>query len=43
MAGVIRRIDIDQLNASEIWLEEKLQNFEVIPFDERIARRFEVD
>src|SRR5690349_3902062 len=40
---IVGRIDIDQFHAAEVWLKQKLQNFEVITFNEDISRYIKVD
>src|SRR5205807_9312749 len=43
LAGVIRRIDVDQLDAPKIWLEEQFENFEIVPLNEHVASGLKID
>ena len=43
VASVVGRIDVDELDLAQIRLLEKLEGVEVVPFDEEVLGRVEVD
>src|SRR5437588_9488115 len=43
LASIVRRVDINQLHPPEIWLEQKLENFQIVAFDEYVAGLIEID
>src|SRR5687767_2994517 len=43
VAGVVRRIDVDELDLAEVRLLQELQGIEVVALDEQISCRVEVD
>ena len=43
VAGVVRRVDVDELDLAEVRLLEQLQRVEVVALDEEVLRRVEVD
>ena len=43
VAGVVGRVDVDQLDLAEVRLLEQLERVEVVALDEEVLRRVEVD
>ena len=43
VAGVVRRVDVDQLDLAEVRLLEQLERVEVVALDEEVLRGVEVD
>ena len=43
IAGVVRRVDVDQLDLAEVRLLEQLERVEVVALDEEVLRGVEVD